>query len=129
MYSYVSVLFQDDGYTVHSFVLSCSVGPSFVWVPRFLIIYIYRLIMLVVAGAFAYLVRHVRITPLNDSKFVAVFIPIAVGVSFVGNLSGLLLHQRAGVNTPAAFLSTFIFVSAVLLCSVLFIPTVLHIVA
>ena len=123
----ICIIYQEDGYTVHSFVLSCSVGPPFIWIPRFLIIYIYRATVLGVGAVFAYLVRHIKINPLNDSRFMAAFIPIAVAVSISGNLTDFLLHQLIGVNTFASVLSMFIFTAAVLLFSVLFIPTVLQI--
>ena len=86
--------------------------------------YIYRLTVLVVGAVFAYLIRHVKINALNDSRFITVFIIAAIAVSVVGNLSDLLLYKYIGINTFASVWGIYVFTSAVLLFSVLFIPTV-----
>ena len=116
---------QEDGYTVNNFVLACTVGPWFIWVPRYTMIYAYRLTVLGVGAVFAYLIRHVRINPLNDSRFMAVFIPMAVLVSAFGNLCDLLLYMFIGITAFAFVWGIYIFMGAILLLSVLFIPKVL----
>ena len=87
-------------------------------------IYAYRLTVLGVGAVFAYLIRHVRINPLNDSRFMAVFIPMAVVVSLVGNLCDLLLYMYIGITAFASVWGVYIFTGAILLLSVLFIPKV-----
>ena len=124
-YLFVYLYSQEDGYTVRNFVLVCSGGPWFLWIPRFVVTYIYRLTVFGAGAVFAYLIRHVKINPLNDSRFMAVFITTAIVVSFVGNLSDLLLYKYIGINTFASAWSIYVFISAILLFSVLFIPKVL----
>ena len=117
--------YQEDGYTVHNFVLVCTVGPWFMWNPQYLLIYIYHLMVLGAGAVFAYLIQHVRINPLNDSRFMAVFIPMAIVLSIVGTLFDFLLYSYIGINTFASIWGIFIFTGALLLLSVLFVRTVL----
>ena len=128
IYLYVYMYHQEDGYTVHNSVLACTVGPWYMWVPRYLVIYTYRLTVLGAGAVFAYLIRHIQINPLNDSRFMAVFIPSALFFSVVGNLSDLLVFKFIGINTFSSLWGIFLFSGAVVLLSVLFIPTVLAVI-
>ena len=75
-------------------------------------------------AVFAYLIHHVKINLLNDSKFMVVFIIMAIAVSIVGNLFDLLLYKYIGIITYASVWGIFFFTGAILLLSVLFIPKV-----